>query len=167
MVDRGGPERAEPLVVELDRTNGWHVPWISHWPGPGERYSERGFQFLSMNSFNDYALGSAGEWMYRFLLGINQEPGTADWFTSRVEFPPAITGGVRVRPAIPLRVGEAAGNPPASPVGFPVAQDAEEAAFRVASGVRGFSGPALPGAEPSDGKKRPACPDCTASRGLS
>jgi len=30
-----------------------------------------------MNSFNHYALGSVGEWLYRFLLGIDQEPGTA------------------------------------------------------------------------------------------
>ena len=30
-----------------------------------------------MNSFNHYALGSVGEWLYRFVLGIDQEPGTA------------------------------------------------------------------------------------------
>jgi alpha-L-rhamnosidase len=30
-----------------------------------------------MNSFNHYSLGSVGEWLYRFLLGIDQEPGTA------------------------------------------------------------------------------------------
>ena len=29
------------------------------------------------NSFNHYALGSVGEWLYRFVLGIDQEPGTA------------------------------------------------------------------------------------------
>jgi alpha-L-rhamnosidase len=38
---------------------------------------ERGFQSAWMNSFNHYALGSVGEWLYRFLLGIDQEPGTA------------------------------------------------------------------------------------------
>jgi len=37
---------------------------------------ERGFQSAWMNSFNHYALGSAGEWLYRFVLGIDQEPGT-------------------------------------------------------------------------------------------
>jgi hypothetical protein len=36
-------------------------------------------------------------------ISINQEPGTADWFTSRVEFPPAITGGVRVRRGHPAQ----------------------------------------------------------------
>ncbi|HET7016350.1 MAG TPA: family 78 glycoside hydrolase catalytic domain [Streptosporangiaceae bacterium] len=39
--------------------------------------AERGFQSAWMNSFNHYALGSVGEWIYRFLLGIDQAPGTA------------------------------------------------------------------------------------------
>jgi alpha-L-rhamnosidase len=39
--------------------------------------AERGFQSAWMNSFNHYALGSVGEWLYRFALGIDQEPGTA------------------------------------------------------------------------------------------
>ena len=39
--------------------------------------SERGFQSAWMNSFNHYALGSVGEWLYRFVLGIDQEPGSA------------------------------------------------------------------------------------------
>jgi alpha-L-rhamnosidase len=30
-----------------------------------------------MNSFNHYSLGSVGEWLYRFVLGIDQEGGTA------------------------------------------------------------------------------------------
>jgi alpha-L-rhamnosidase len=38
---------------------------------------ERGFQSAWMNSLNHYALGSVGEWLYRFVLGIDQEPGTA------------------------------------------------------------------------------------------
>ena len=37
----------------------------------------RGFQSAWMNSFNHYSLGSVGEWLYRFVLGIDQEPGTA------------------------------------------------------------------------------------------
>ncbi len=39
--------------------------------------AERGFHPPSMNSFNHYSLGSVGEWLYRFVLGIDQEPGTA------------------------------------------------------------------------------------------
>jgi alpha-L-rhamnosidase len=38
--------------------------------------AERGFQSPHMNSFNHYALGSVGEWLYRFVLGIEPaEPG--------------------------------------------------------------------------------------------
>jgi alpha-L-rhamnosidase len=39
--------------------------------------ADRGFASPEMNSFNHYSLGSVGEWLYRFLLGIDQEPGTA------------------------------------------------------------------------------------------
>ena len=38
----------------------------------------RGFQDPNMNSFNHYAIGSVGEWMYRTIVGINpdeQQPG--------------------------------------------------------------------------------------------
>jgi alpha-L-rhamnosidase len=38
---------------------------------------ERGFQSAWMNSFNHYSLGSVAEWLYRFVLGIDQQPGTA------------------------------------------------------------------------------------------
>ena len=38
---------------------------------------ERGFQSAWMNSFNHYSLGSVGEWLYRFVLGIDLQPGTA------------------------------------------------------------------------------------------
>jgi len=37
---------------------------------------ERGFQSPWMNSFNHYALGSLGEWLYRFVLGIEPAPGS-------------------------------------------------------------------------------------------
>ena len=37
--------------------------------------AERGFQSPLMNSFNHYSLGAVGEWLYRFVLGI--EPATA------------------------------------------------------------------------------------------
>jgi alpha-L-rhamnosidase len=39
--------------------------------------SEHGFASPSMNSFNHYALGSVGEWLYRFVLGIEPEAGSA------------------------------------------------------------------------------------------
>lgn len=34
----------------------------------------RGFQNVGMNSFNHYAIGAVGEWMYRTILGINNDP---------------------------------------------------------------------------------------------
>ena len=39
--------------------------------------AEHGFQSAWMNSFNHYAFGSVGDWLYRFMLGIDQAPGTA------------------------------------------------------------------------------------------
>jgi alpha-L-rhamnosidase len=38
---------------------------------------ERGFQSPLMNSFNHYSLGAVGEWLYRFVLGIDLGPGAA------------------------------------------------------------------------------------------
>jgi alpha-L-rhamnosidase len=35
---------------------------------------EGGFQSPLMNSFNHYALGAVGEWLYRFVLGIELAP---------------------------------------------------------------------------------------------
>jgi alpha-L-rhamnosidase len=54
---------------------------------------ERGFQSPWMNSFNHYALGSAGEWLYRFVLGIDQEAGTAGF--GRLLLRPHPGGGLR------------------------------------------------------------------------
>jgi alpha-L-rhamnosidase len=53
--------------------NGATTIW-ERWDG---RTGERGFQSPQMNSFNHYSLGSVGEWLYRFVLGIDQQPGTA------------------------------------------------------------------------------------------
>jgi alpha-L-rhamnosidase len=36
---------------------------------------ESGFQSPNMNSFNHYSLGSVGEWLYRYVAGIDQDPG--------------------------------------------------------------------------------------------
>ncbi|GBG08287.1 putative alpha-L-rhamnosidase [Paenibacillus agaridevorans] len=35
---------------------------------------ENGFQTPSMNSFNHYSLGSVGEWMFRYMAGIEADP---------------------------------------------------------------------------------------------
>lgn len=39
----------------------------------------RGFQDVGMNSFNHYAIGSVGEWMYRSILGINNDKDNAGY----------------------------------------------------------------------------------------
>ncbi|HUU28044.1 MAG TPA: glycoside hydrolase family 78 protein [archaeon] len=36
--------------------------------------AEKGFQDPGMNSFNHYSLGSIGEWLYRFVAGIDLDP---------------------------------------------------------------------------------------------
>ncbi|MFI0353059.1 family 78 glycoside hydrolase catalytic domain [Actinomadura sp. 9N407] len=40
---------------------------------------ERGFQAAAMNSFNHYALGSVGEWLYQGVAGLGQAPGSAGY----------------------------------------------------------------------------------------
>ena len=47
---------------------------------------DNGFQAPEMNSFNHYSLGSVGEWLYRFALGIELAPGAAGF--DRVEIRP-------------------------------------------------------------------------------
>ena len=39
--------------------------------------AEKGFQDPGMNSFNHYSLGSVSEWLYRYVAGIDNQPGTA------------------------------------------------------------------------------------------
>lgn len=56
-------------TVERGATTIWE-----RWDGWTE---ERGFQSPRMNSFNHYSLGSVGEWLYRFVLGIELAPGAA------------------------------------------------------------------------------------------
>ena len=53
--------------------NGATTIW-ERWDGLTE---DHGFQSPEMNSFNHYSLGSVGEWLYRYMLGIDQQPGTA------------------------------------------------------------------------------------------
>jgi alpha-L-rhamnosidase len=52
----------------------------------------RGFQDKGMNSFNHYAIGAVGEWMYRVVLGINADSAQAGW--KRVVIRPRPGGGL-------------------------------------------------------------------------
>ncbi|HEY7414793.1 MAG TPA: family 78 glycoside hydrolase catalytic domain, partial [Ktedonobacteraceae bacterium] len=40
---------------------------------------ERGFQSSEMNSFNHYSLGSVGDWLYRYVAGIDLDPDVAGY----------------------------------------------------------------------------------------
>jgi alpha-L-rhamnosidase len=68
-------------LLEQDRLPSWRY-MVDHgattiwerWDGWTEQH---GFQSPVMNSFNHYSLGSVGEWLYRFVLGIEPAPGTA------------------------------------------------------------------------------------------
>ncbi len=55
---------------------------------------EKGFQSPNMNSFNHYSLGSVGEWLYRHVAGIDQEPGSAGFsrLLLRPQPGPGLTG---------------------------------------------------------------------------
>ncbi|CAN5223312.1 alpha-L-rhamnosidase [soil metagenome] len=50
--------------------NGATTIW-ERWDGWTE---ENGFQSPNMNSFNHYSLGSVGEWLYRYVAGIDLDP---------------------------------------------------------------------------------------------
>ncbi len=50
--------------------NGATTIW-ERWDGWTE---EKGFQDPGMNSFNHYSLGSVGEWLYRYVAGIESDP---------------------------------------------------------------------------------------------
>src|SRR5919107_2030582 len=50
--------------------NGATTIW-ERWDGWTE---EHGFQSPNMNSFNHYSLGSVGEWLYRYVAGIDLDP---------------------------------------------------------------------------------------------
>jgi alpha-L-rhamnosidase len=53
---------------------------------------EKGFQSPNMNSFNHYSLGSVGEWLYRYVAGIDLDPQTAGY--DRIVIRPRPGGGL-------------------------------------------------------------------------
>ncbi|HEX3488077.1 MAG TPA: family 78 glycoside hydrolase catalytic domain [Streptosporangiaceae bacterium] len=68
-------------LLEQDTAPSWRYMISSGATTMWERWdgwtAEHGFQSAWMNSLNHYAFGSVGDWLYRFLLGIDQAPGTA------------------------------------------------------------------------------------------
>jgi alpha-L-rhamnosidase len=69
--------------------NGATTIW-ERWDGWTE---ENGFQSPNMNSLNHYSLGSVGEWLYRYVAGIDLDPRTAGY--GRIVIRPHPGGGLR------------------------------------------------------------------------
>jgi len=55
---------------------------------------ERGFGEVSMNSFNHYAYGVVGEWLYHWLAGLDQDPGPAGAGWARLWLHPTPVEGI-------------------------------------------------------------------------
>lgn len=51
-----------------------------------------GFQAAEMNSFNHYSLGSVGEWLYRYVAGLDQAPDSLAF--ARLRFAPRLGGSL-------------------------------------------------------------------------
>lgn len=75
-------------LVETDRYPSWLYS-VRHgattiwerWDGWTEH---AGFQSVEMNSFNHYSLGSVGEWLVRFVAGIDQTPESVGYEQLRI-----------------------------------------------------------------------------------
>jgi alpha-L-rhamnosidase len=80
VLDQWGRTDLVHALLRRTRRPSWLYPlrhgattvW-ERWDGYTE---ESGFQAPAMNSFNHYALGSVGEWLYRGLAGLDQAPGS-------------------------------------------------------------------------------------------
>lgn len=83
-------------LLETDRYPSWLYS-IRHgattiwerWDGWTEH---AGFQSANMNSFNHYSLGSVGEWLYRYLAGIDQPDDSVGF--ARVRYQPRVGGSL-------------------------------------------------------------------------
>jgi alpha-L-rhamnosidase len=68
--------------------NGATTIW-ERWDGWTE---ENGFQSPNMNSFNHYSLGSVGEWLYRYVAGLDMDPQSTGY--GRIVIRPRPGGGL-------------------------------------------------------------------------
>ncbi|MEU5878577.1 family 78 glycoside hydrolase catalytic domain [Spirillospora sp. NPDC047279] len=78
----GRPDLAHALLRRTDPPS-WLFPLRHGATTIWERWdgytAERGFQAAAMNSFNHYALGSIGEWLYEGVAGLAQTPGSTGY----------------------------------------------------------------------------------------
>jgi alpha-L-rhamnosidase len=83
-------------LLETDRYPSWLYSvrqgattiW-ERWDGWTEH---AGFQSVEMNSFNHYSLGSVGEWLYRYVAGIDQQPDSVAY--QRLLIAPRVGGTI-------------------------------------------------------------------------
>ena len=146
-------------MIEHGATTIWE-----RWDG---RTEKRGFQLAAMNSFNHYALGSVGEWLYRFVLGIGLAPGGVAFnrLLVRPHAGGSLTraagsyqsvrgtswsreaGQLNLRVELPpnttasIPLASADGRGPDRMAAFPGAPGVSEAVFEIGSGSREFAGP--------------------------
>ncbi len=77
VTDAGAAEVNYDLLLNEDYPS-WLMPVVHGATTIWERWDgwrpDRGFQNPSMNSFNHYAYGCIGEWMYRHLAGLTHDP---------------------------------------------------------------------------------------------
>jgi alpha-L-rhamnosidase len=83
VLDRyGHPDLAHALLRRTEPPS-WLYPLRHGATTVWERWdgytTDHGFQVPAMNSFNHYALGSVGEWLYRGVAGIDQTPDSVGY----------------------------------------------------------------------------------------
>ncbi|MFC5405976.1 family 78 glycoside hydrolase catalytic domain [Cohnella soli] len=88
LAERGETDTAYRLLLQdtfpswlYSVRNGATTIW-ERWDGWTD---DKGFQDPEMNSFNHYALGSVGEWIYRFVAGIDLQEGKAGYRAFKIE----------------------------------------------------------------------------------
>jgi alpha-L-rhamnosidase len=78
----GHPDLAHALLRRTEPPS-WLYPLRHNATTIWERWDgytdEHGFQVPAMNSFNHYALGSVGEWLYRGVAGLDQAPDSVGY----------------------------------------------------------------------------------------
>ncbi|MDQ3788566.1 MAG: alpha-L-rhamnosidase, partial [Actinomycetota bacterium] len=83
VLDRFGHAERAHALLRNENPPSWRYPLRHGATTVWERWDgytdERGFQVAAMNSFNHYALGSVGEWLYRGIAGLGQAPGSVGY----------------------------------------------------------------------------------------
>lgn len=91
----GRADLAHALLLR-DEVPSWRFPLRHGATTIWERWDgwtpDTGFRAPSMNSFNHYALGSVGEWLYRGVAGLDQAPDSTGYRKLRIRPRP---GGLR------------------------------------------------------------------------